>query len=336
MTGLTAAYLLFRTPGAAPATAGSSPRPSISLEHSAAAHREKRSGMLSTPAPTQPNPASAKEAIGSVGAVWATDPRDYRDCVDDGAGWALLLGPILSGSMFYETCIRLRAFYADPDCSSSNHAVSGGWYIEPPLISRHTEIYSNGGIEAHSQCSPPHTTTLALSALAASRKQACHSMCLFSLLLLAHILWSRRRLLMAVRVNTAGGGPTDEIRGSDYWTRRSEWQRTIAIIGFSTMLTAAFVSIKILAQIARVIGSYGKPRQYYAWSLDNGDSRFDSHSPLLSRLHVHGSRSVHALFPILPLRLCSFGEKGIYSRRVGNSQPRRDRFIYGGHKPDSI
>jgi hypothetical protein len=256
--------------------------------------------------------------------------------VDDGAGWALLLGPILSGSMFYETCIRLREFYVDADCGSSSHTVSSGWYIEPPLVSRHTKLFSNRRLGAHLQCSPPHTTTLALSALAASRKQACHSMCLFSLLLLAHILWSRRRLLVAIRANTTGGGLTDETRGSDYWTRRSEWQRTVAIIGFSTMLTATFVSIKILAQIAGVIGSYGELHQSYASFLDNADSNFDSQSYTLFRLYVHGSGPVDALFSVLPLRLCAFGEKGIYSRRIRNSQPCRYRLIYGGHQPDSI
>ena len=309
------------------------------MDHPATAHREKRDGLLATLAPTKPSPAGLEElhssSIGSVGAVWATDPRDYRDCVDDGAGWALLLGPILSGSMFYETCVRLRKSYVDPDCGSSDNTVSSGWYIEPPLVSRHTKVFCNPGLGAHPTRSPPHITTLALSALAASRKQACHSMCLFSLLLLAHILWSRRRLLVTVRDNSTGAELRDESRGSDYWTRRSEWQRTIAIIGFSTILTAAFVSIKVLAQIAGVIGSYGELRNSCK-ACHNDDSRFDSNSFLLLRLYVHGPGPIDALFPILPLRLCAFGETGIHSRRIGNSQPRWYRFVHGSHQPDSF
>jgi hypothetical protein len=261
VTGLTAAYLLFRTTGASDELGGPGPRASISPEPSVTSHREKRNSLSSTPAPTKLSLMSSEESDsflpGSVGLVWATDPRDYRDCIDDGAGWALLLGPILSGSMFYETCTRLRQLYLDPGCGTSGRTVSSGWYIEPPLISPHTKLFPISGVKAHDNCKSPQVSTLALSALAASRKQACHSMCLLSLLLLAHILWSRRRLSAAHRFNKVAGS-SDDMRVFDHWTRRSEWQRTVAVIGFSTILTVSFVLMKILAQCAGVVGGYGK------------------------------------------------------------------------------
>ena len=204
---------------------------------------------------------------GSIGTVWATEPKDYRDCLDDGAAWALLLGPILSGSMFYETCTRLSRMYAEDERTTTTRPewTSNGWRVEPPLVSPSTRpfVVAGNGPGSDGQASDP--AVLALSALAYSRKQACHLMCLLSLLLLAHTLWSRKRHL-AVAMSTGSqlnghhmedSTATTSTAPPSAWSKRSEWRRTGAVVAFSFILTAGFVVLKVIAQLAGVVGSYG-------------------------------------------------------------------------------
>lgn len=189
---------------------------------------------------------------GSIGTVWATETRDYRECLDDGAAWAFLLGPILSGSMFYETCTRLRGMYADGMDVRGTDSVSNGWQVEPPLVSPSTRPFFVAGHGPSTDAHARDPAILAISALAYSRKQACHLMCLLSLLLFAHALWSRKRHFKVAELQeTAGAIPSP-------WSKRSEWRRTGAIVAFSFVLTAGFVVLKIAAQMAGVVGSYGE------------------------------------------------------------------------------
>lgn len=78
---------------------------------------------------------------------------------------------------------------------------------------------------------------LAITALALSRRHLIHLTCLLSLILLAHLLWSRRRELRRYA------------RGVDdtAWARLSEWKRTGAIIAISMVVTLAFTSLKAIA-----------------------------------------------------------------------------------------
>lgn len=195
---------------------------------------------------------------GSIGTVWATEPKDYRDCLDDGAAWALLLGPILSGSMLYETCTRLRGMYSAGSSDIPTPAATNGWQIEAPLVSPSTRPFVVAGQGPSSAEQAESQAVLAISALAYSRKQACHLMCLLSLLLLAHTLWSRRRHLMMVATSHESQGPGKSDASLPPWSKRSEWRRTGAVVAFSFVLTAGFVVLKVAAQVAGVVGGYGK------------------------------------------------------------------------------
>jgi hypothetical protein len=195
---------------------------------------------------------------GSIGTVWATEPKDYRDCLDDGAAWALLLGPILSGSMFYETCTRLREMYTASPSKIPAGAATNGWQIEAPLVSPSTRPFIVAGQGPASAEQAESQAVLAISALAYSRKQACHLMCLLSLLLLGHTLWSRRRHLLIVASSHEAQGSGGSDTSLPPWSKRSEWRRTGAVVAFSFVLTAGFVVLKVVAQVAGVVGGYGK------------------------------------------------------------------------------
>jgi hypothetical protein len=195
---------------------------------------------------------------GSIGTVWATEPKDYRDCLDDGAAWALLLGPILSGSMFYETCTRLREMYTASPSKLPAGAATNGWQIEAPLVSPSTRPFIVAGQGPSSAEQAESQAVLAISALAYSRKQACHLMCLLSLLLLGHTLWSRRRHLLIVASSHESQVSGASNTSLPPWSKRSEWRRTGAVVAFSFVLTAGFVVLKVVAQVAGVVGGYGK------------------------------------------------------------------------------
>ncbi|KAG7530876.1 hypothetical protein FFLO_04739 [Filobasidium floriforme] len=228
-------------------------RSGVTLQHGPSlTNREKRNSMSGGPV----SGAIGSGLAGSIGTVWATEPKDYRDCLDDGAAWALLLGPILSGSMFYETCTRLREMYTTSPSKIPAGAATNGWQIEAPLVSPSTRPFIVAGQGPSSAEQAESQAVLAISALAYSRKQACHLMCLLSLLLLGHTLWSRRRqlLLVASSHEAQGSGRSD---GSlPPWSKRSEWRRTGAVVAFSFVLTAGFVVLKVVAQVAGVVGGY--------------------------------------------------------------------------------
>lgn len=219
---------------------------------------------------------------GSHGTVYATDPKEFRECVDDGAVWAMLLGPILSGSLFYETCCRLKDLQMGV---AGRDVLMKGWRIVDPLVSRSTpvfEVMSPSSDIRHT--SEPDDTILALSALAYSRRQLCHLMCLLSILLTGHAIWSRRRHLQVltgqsgnghvVKLSPASTNPEphfehDQQQSSTVtacearpapvsWSKCSEWRRTAAICGMSFILTASFVLLKIIAQLLGAVGSYGE------------------------------------------------------------------------------
>jgi dolichol kinase len=216
-------------------------------------------GTTSKAGSNEPGPLDAEDyRPGSVGTVWATEPKDYRDCLDDGAAWALLLGPILSGSMFYETCTRLRGMYSAGANNLPAGTATNGWQIEAPLVSPSTRPFIVAGQGPASAEQAESQAVLAISALAYSRKQACHLMCLLSLLLLAHTLWSCRRHLLMVassHESQVSGGSNTSLPP---WSKRSEWRRTGAVVAFSFVLTAGFVVLKVAAQVAGVVGGYGK------------------------------------------------------------------------------
>lgn len=119
--------------------------------------------------------------------------------------------------MFYSTWRRLQS-----------PAQRRSWHVEPPRVLDTTPPLRPWLAPAPHR--PPRS--LAITALALSRRHLIHLTCLLSLILLAHLLWSRRRTL----------------RGTDNpWSRLSEWRRTAAITAISLVVTIAFTSLKAAA-----------------------------------------------------------------------------------------
>ncbi|GHJ88536.1 hypothetical protein NliqN6_4938 [Naganishia liquefaciens] len=189
-------------------------------------------------------------SIGSRGLVWATSDRDYRECIDDGAAFALLLGPLLAASMYYTSWESL--------VKNPTRTRTGEWAIETPRVldwtpSPHTVF--NGSVKMTDTLNQRHPAILALTALCMSRRHAVHLTCLLSLILIFHALWSRRQDLKAHRLESLIPGKEAVVGGSK-WVKLSEWRRSWAIISFSSIVTAFVVGLKMAADYIGLTKEY--------------------------------------------------------------------------------
>ncbi len=167
-----------------------------------------------------------------------------RDCIDDGALWALLLGPLLSAAMLLSTLGRLQ--------EHAPTSLPSGWMIEEPLVLDSTPSHLGHNLSPRGR----EPATLALSALALSRRQLTQMNCLLSAILLIHLVWSQRsdlrhaderRLAAEAIAQNGGQGTSAAMQGASppwIWARTSEWRRTWSIVTFSFLLTAASVATK--------------------------------------------------------------------------------------------
>lgn len=202
--------------------------------------------------PLLPSPPSEEEGIGAVGSrgcVWGTEDREYRECLDDGVLFALLLGPLVAAAMLHCT-LRLLSQHPPPLT-----AAGPTWYIEPPLVLPSTPMrYMDPAV------TPMITDALlALSALATSRRNLVQLFTLCSFVLLVHLV---RSLVLEIGQAKASGVPasvpmtasastdqdlSDPNRSSPshtYWLKRGEWKRNVSAVGFSTIVTGGCIIVK--------------------------------------------------------------------------------------------
>lgn len=179
--------------------------------------------------------------------------------MDDGALFALLLGPLIASAMLHAALTQL----SDNPAS----ALSVGWEIEPPLVLPSTPI-------RYLINSPPVPITdsiRALSALATSRRNLVQLFTLCSFVLLVQLL---RSLHLEIKQNkvvsfqpapvastsmereASEPGRTPGSVTSMYWLRRGEWRRNLSVVGFAFLVTAGCIVVKIFtAYIGRGVWS---------------------------------------------------------------------------------
>jgi dolichol kinase len=222
-------------------------------------HVRERATRMSHSTGTQTTPISAiKEDLRRIsptghdevpepkGAVWGTEARDYRDCPDDGALFALLLAPLVAAGMLHASLDHLSAA---PDTPLPKE-----WNIESPLVLHSTPIRFLQGITLF-----PTDAIRALSALATSRRNLVQLFTLCSFVLLVHLA---RSLHLENKQAKAAGRSTSPVPGNGvsmerdlsgpntntgtYWLKRGEWKRTKSVVGFSFLVTICCLGVKVV------------------------------------------------------------------------------------------
>lgn len=171
------------------------------------------------------------------------------ECVDDGAAFALLLGPLLAASMYYTTWQTLVTNPSEPRTKE--------WNIEPPQVLDSTPspmTAFRGSVRVPNNLNQRHPAILALTALCLSRQHAVHLTCLLSLILIFHATWSRRQDLKRMKGESA---EKESVVAGSGWVKLSEWRRTWAIISFSLIVTAFVVVLKAIADALGLAEGYG-------------------------------------------------------------------------------
>lgn len=172
---------------------------------------------------------------------------DDRECLDDGALFALLLAPLTAAAMLHAALTRLS--------SEPETAVPPAWVIEPPLVNPSTPIRHITGISA-SMGDKIGDATKALSALAISRRNAVQLFTLCSFVLLVQLSWSLRYEVKRAKASIAAG---EEPSGT-YWLKRGELRRNVSVIGFAFFVTACCLVVKaVTARIGRGVWSDMSP-----------------------------------------------------------------------------
>ncbi|ORY22576.1 hypothetical protein BCR39DRAFT_551328 [Naematelia encephala] len=194
---------------------------------------------------------------GSRGCIWGTEEREYRECLDDGVLFALLLGPLVASALLHASLTQLS--------NNPSEAVLPGWEIESPLVLPSTPIRQlPGRIPAIAT-----DAIRALSALATSRRNLVQLFTLCSFVLLVQLTRSlhlERKLDRTTVVSSAALSGTPMERDSSepsraplsgtYWLRKGEWRRNLSVVGFAFLVTAGCVVVKIVtAYIGRGVWS---------------------------------------------------------------------------------
>jgi dolichol kinase len=195
------------------------------------------------------SPTGHEEIPEPKGAVWGTEARDYRDCPDDGALFALLLAPLVAAGMLHASLDHLSAA---PDTPLPKE-----WNIESPLVLHSTPIRFLQGITLF-----PTDAIRALSALATSRRNLVQLFTLCSFVLLVHLA---RSLHLENKQAKAAGRSTSPVPGNGvsmerdlsgpntntgtYWLKRGEWKRTKSVVGFSFLVTVCCLGVKVVTAL---------------------------------------------------------------------------------------
>ncbi|WVO14642.1 hypothetical protein L204_102279 [Cryptococcus depauperatus] len=196
--------------------------------------------------------------IGGRGCIWGTEEREYRDCLDDGLIFALLLGPLVAAALLHSALWQLSTFSLSP--------LPKEWNIELPLVLSSTPINQGLGTVPSEKLNT--NTTRALSALATSRRNLVQLFTLCSFVLLVHLLRSTQleaKISPAFSHSTTSFSYADDInrfqtqhssgRGT-YWLRKGEWRRTRSVVGFAFLVTLSCLGVKgLTALIGRGVWS---------------------------------------------------------------------------------
>lgn len=194
--------------------------------------------------------ADESTAIGARGCVWGTEPREYRDCLDDGALHALLLAPLIASAMLHDSFTQL---------SRPPTSWSFPWMIEPPLVLDSTPI-----LPRHIDPTLPLDLVKAYSALATSRRNLVHLFTLSSFVLLVQLIWSLRLEVKQSKIGTLGhhtampsaamerdssdSGRSTTLSGT-FWLKKGEWRRNLSVVGFAFLVTGVCVVVKIVTAL---------------------------------------------------------------------------------------
>lgn len=192
---------------------------------------------------------SASFSLGPVQVLYAYF-LFVSECIDDGAAFALLLGPLLAASMYYTSWESL--------VKNPTQTRTSEWNVEPPRVLDLTPSPRdafNGSIRIPDNLDQRHPAILALTALCMSRQHAVHLTCLLSLILIFHAIWSRRQDLKMLKSDSTNVGK--EAIGGSKWIKLSEWRRSWAIISFSFIVTAFVVVLKVFADCLGLAKGYG-------------------------------------------------------------------------------
>ncbi|WWD16230.1 hypothetical protein CI109_100656 [Kwoniella shandongensis] len=202
--------------------------------------------------------------IGERGCVWGTEEREYRECLDDGIFYALLLAPLVAAALLHAALSQLAANPLSP--------IPKGWNIEFPMVLPSTPIKS---VPQSPSNRIPTDTIRALSALATSRRNLVQLFTLCSFVLLVHLTRTLHLELKQAKVNKQPTSqhvsaplerenseqartqqPSPASLAGTYWLRRGEWRRTRSVVGFSFLVTGGCIVVKtVTAYIGRGVWS---------------------------------------------------------------------------------
>ncbi|KAK6903305.1 dolichol kinase [Kwoniella mangroviensis CBS 8886] len=193
--------------------------------------------------------------MGGRGCLWGTEPREYRESLDDGIFFALLLGPLVASALLHAALTQLSTNPESP--------LPGNWNIEFPSVLSSTPIRKF----ASSINTPTSDTIKALSALATSRRNLVQLFTLCSFVLLVHltrslhleIKQSKQSPLTPLspqiasvnleRDNSDYAKLSAQQSSGTYWLRLGEWKRTRSVVGFAFLVTGCCVIVKIVTAI---------------------------------------------------------------------------------------
>ncbi|WVQ99035.1 hypothetical protein IAU59_006167 [Kwoniella sp. CBS 9459] len=205
----------------------------------------------------------SQTGLGARGCLWGTEAREYRECLDDGIFFALLLGPLVAAALLHAALSQLAANPESP--------LPGYWNIELPLVLPSTPVKR---LPSNLITPIPNDTIRALSALAISRRNLVQLFTLCGFVLLVHLTRSLHLELKQAKQATANPQASQpltsmslERENSDqsrfaaqqataaqsaagtYWLRLGEWKRTKSVVGFSFLVTGGCVFVKIVTAI---------------------------------------------------------------------------------------
>ncbi|WWC69143.1 uncharacterized protein I206_103079 [Kwoniella pini CBS 10737] len=208
----------------------------------------------------------SQNGIGARGCLWGTEPREYRESLDDGIFFAIFLGPLVASALLHAALTQLSVNPHSP--------LPGDWNIEFPLVLPSTpvrKLSGNSGILL-----PSHADTIkALSALATSRRNLVQLFTLCGFVLLVHLVRSLHLEIKQSKQSVSCFLPNSphetsvslERENSDihskfanqqqsqnntsgtYWLRLGEWKRTKSVVGFSFLVTGCCIIVKIVTAI---------------------------------------------------------------------------------------
>ncbi|BEI97182.1 hypothetical protein CcaverHIS631_0207710 [Cutaneotrichosporon cavernicola] len=208
--------------------------------------RERSSRRNSQAFPTaQPKEDDGPVGIGSRGCIWGTEEREYRECLDDGALFALLLSPLTAAAMLHGALTRLAA--------QPPTATLPGWAIEQPLIIPSTPVRRiTDKIPGPVAPGSEGDAIRGLSALAIARRNLVQLFTLLSFVLLIQLTHSLRHEIKLARAvpgsPTMGSGSESDTPSRPqraYWRKYGEWRRNRSVIAFAFFVTGCCVVVKI-------------------------------------------------------------------------------------------